>query len=342
MARKRDRVLALIRRPQPAPDPNDPSTPPATTPFLKIALELRLAIYEQLLAAELPIRLRRRERHLGRRFDKKHPLAAIVCVNHQLNLEALRVLYEVNTISINHVALNPINLPFRTTMITSLRISHWSLDAGDQHSLGTLMRRISLSPRAAGRGRPTRWHELVAALPGCPSLREVRVELYRSGGFDALHEELGSAQLSSQLRCRGGSVLFEERIVGAPIPAHLDIRVLVPALAEAWLLALEINSRAPLQPTVLAERVTARLSPTARRHLETEERMMRHMMRIIWEHDSNRKAPLRVAQVVWQRYTVVDYRTITRSGDAEMMARFTSALVAVLRLPPRLWRLVPR
>ncbi|KAK5687560.1 hypothetical protein LTS10_001699 [Elasticomyces elasticus] len=331
MARKRDRVLALIRRPQPAPDPNDPSTPPATTPFLKIALELRLAIYEQLLAAELPIRLRRRERHLGRRLDKKHPLAAIICVNRQLNLEALRVLYEVNTISINHVALNPINLPFRTTMITSLRISHWSLNSGDQHSLGTLMRRISLSPRAAGR-----------ALPGCPSLREVRVELYRSWGFDGLHEELRSAQLSSQLRCRGGGVLFEERIVGAPIPAHLDIRVLVPALAEAWLLALEISSRGPLPQTVLADRVTARLSPTARQHLEIEERMMQHMVRIIWIHDNQREAPLRVAEVVWQRYTVVDYRTIARSGDAEMMARFTGALMAVLRLPARLWQLVQR
>ncbi|KAK5697643.1 hypothetical protein LTR17_023925 [Elasticomyces elasticus] len=336
MDRKRDRVLALVRRSKQSPY-NDPLTPPKLATFLGLALELRLAIYEQVLAAELPIRLRRAPRYLGRRSDKKYQLAAIVCVNRQGHSEALPVLYEVNTISIDHVALNPRKFPFRTPLISSFRVTHWSLDPKEQQELQKRSVRLSQMLRSDKPDRPLQWLELVEMLKQWPRLRKVRVELYQYQGFHGLHEELYLAQLWSEARCRGGDMLFEERIVGAHVPTHLDIRVQDRFLADTWRLCLEISSGADLAPTMLAwkaSRQLIRANPEKFKVGRPDIVMMIHMIHLISEHDQDGMVPVALAQIVWERSTVVDYRTIEAVGDAEMIARFTRALAVVLQQRP--------
>ncbi|KAK4947144.1 hypothetical protein LTR10_013915 [Elasticomyces elasticus] len=319
MDRKRDRVLAIIRRSKRTPY-NDPSIPPQPATFLGLALELRLATYGQVLAAELPIRLRRAPRYLGRSSAKEYQLAAIVCVNRQLYSEALPVLYEVNTISIDHVALNPMKMPFRTPLISSFRVSHWSLDAKEQQEL-----------------QKRSWLELVKMLKQWPRLRKVRVELYQYQGFHGLHEELYLAQVWSEVRCRGGDILFEERIIGAHVPTHLDIRVQDRFLADVWRIYLEISSRAPLPPTVLAWKASRQLIhaiPEKVKAGRPDVVAMIHMAHLISMYDQNHMVPVALAQIVWETSTIVDYRTIEAVGNAEMTARFTRALAVVLQQRP--------
>ncbi|KAK5714483.1 hypothetical protein LTR15_010665 [Elasticomyces elasticus] len=289
MDRKRDRVLAIIRRSKRTPY-NDPSIPPQPATFLGLALELRLAIYGQVLAAELPIRLRRAPRYLGRSSAKEYQLAAIVCVNRQLYSEALPVLYEVNTISIDHVALNPMKMPFRTPLISSFRVSHWSLDAKEQQEL-----------------QKRSWLELVKMLKQWPRLRKVRVELYQYQGFHGLHEELYLAQVWSEVRCRGGDILFEERIIGAHVPTHLDIRVHDRFLADVWRICLEISSRAPLPPTVLAWKASRQLIHAIPEKVKVgrpDVVAMIHMAHLISMYDQNHMVPVALAQIVWETSTI--------------------------------------
>ncbi|KAK4974503.1 hypothetical protein LTR42_005148 [Elasticomyces elasticus] len=336
MDRKRDRVLAIIRRSKRTPY-NDPSIPPQPATFLGLALELRLATYGQVLAAELPIRLRRAPRYLGRSSAKEYQLAAIVCVNRQLYSEALPVLYEVNTISIDHVALNPMKMPFRTPLISSFRVSHWSLDAKEQQELQKRSVRLSRMLRSDKPYRPLQWLELVKMLKQWPRLRKVRVELYQYQGFHGLHEELYLAQVWSEVRCRGGDILFEERIIGAHVPTHLDIRVQDRFLADVWRIYLEISSRAPLPPTVLAWKASRQLIhaiPEKVKAGRPDVVAMIHMAHLISMYDQNHMVPVALAQIVWETSTIVDYRTIEAVGNAEMTARFTRALAVVLQQRP--------